>query len=176
MEVTEECEESKSAQNLYTGWGFLPSHYSWEVSVPHCLIMTADQVSVNIYISCFLSTLTWRNNNHPYYITIGSSQAALSGSQCLQELVQDCLSPVFLLLGLVAIPPEPEEILTKLSVSWRSGGSTEPEYCEKWTEHFSWQPLPANLFSSTGTFLLWRLWPARQLSLSWHFQTSGSVT
>ena len=60
------------------------------------------------------------NNNHPYYICVvvlWGSQVALSGRQCLQELVKDCLSPVFLLLGLVAIPPEPEEILTKLSVS-----------------------------------------------------------
>ena len=71
-------------------------------SVPHCLIMTAGQVSVNIYISCFL-----------HNINVTQQQPSLlSGSQGLQELVKDCLSPVFLLLGLVAIPPEPEEILT----------------------------------------------------------------
>ena len=60
----------------------------------------------------------------------------LSGSQCLQELVKDCLSSVFLLLGLVAVAPEPEEILTvPVSVirmlDRKSGGFTGPEYCEK---------------------------------------------
>ena len=60
----------------------------------------------------------------------------LSRSQGLQELVEDCLSPVFLLLGLVAVAPEPEEILTVPVIIIRmldreSGGFTGPEYCEK---------------------------------------------
>ena len=76
------------------------------------------------------------NNNHPYYIyvVLWGSQVALSGRQCLQELVKDCLSSIFLLLGLVAIPPEPEKILTMPVIRMlerKTGGFTEPEYCEK---------------------------------------------
>ena len=56
----------------------------------------------------------------------------LSGSQGLQELVKDCLSPVFLLLGLVAIPPEPEKVLAMPEFKIRTlYKKSEPEYCEK---------------------------------------------